>query len=120
MRVRVSDVVWNAVPGNITNSADVLTQATAPQYRPRPDFDPTTPIDNKTATAVELSTWKLEMDMHFAQLVHWPKTRFQISVDGQCGTGKQDSPKSRVYPHPSPLPHPPPNYRLHVKKNTRL
>ena len=30
-----SDAVWNAVPGNITNLADVLARAAAPQYRAR-------------------------------------------------------------------------------------
>jgi hypothetical protein len=53
------------VPGNITNLADVLTRAAAPQYRTRPDFDPPATLD-PAATAVELSAWKLEMDMHFA------------------------------------------------------
>ena len=60
-----SDSVWNAVPGNITNLADVLARAAAPQYRARPDFDPPVALD-PAATAVELANWKLEMDMHFA------------------------------------------------------
>jgi hypothetical protein len=60
-----SDSVWNAVPGNITNLADVLARAAAPQYRARPDFDPPVALA-PTATAVELANWKLEMDMHFA------------------------------------------------------
>jgi hypothetical protein len=46
------------------------------------------------ATAVELANWKLEMDMHFAFRIYTgPKHAF-ISVDGQRGTGKQDSLKS--------------------------
>ncbi len=60
-----SDLVWNAVPGNITNLADVLANAAAPQHRARPDFTPPVALD-PAATAVELSAWKLEMDMHFA------------------------------------------------------
>jgi hypothetical protein len=56
-----SDAVWNAVPGNITNLADVLSQATAtaPQYRARPDYDPPASLD-PAATAVELSagSWR--------------------------------------------------------------
>ena len=60
-----SDAVWNTVPGNITNLADVLARGAAPQYRDRPDFDPPAALD-PAATAVELSAWKLEMDMHFA------------------------------------------------------
>ncbi len=43
----------------------MLTRAAAPQYRARPDFDPPAALDLAT-TAVELSSWKLEMDMHFA------------------------------------------------------
>jgi hypothetical protein len=60
-----SDRVWNAIPGNNTNLADVLTRPAAPQYRARPDFDPPAALD-PAATAVKLSSWKLEMDMHFA------------------------------------------------------
>jgi hypothetical protein len=60
-----SDAVWNAVPGNITNLAAVLAQGDAPQYRAQPDFDPPAALD-PAATAVELTNWKLEMDMHFA------------------------------------------------------
>ncbi len=55
------------MPGNITNLADVLARAAAPQYRARPDFDPPAALDPATKlTAVELANWKLEMDMHFA------------------------------------------------------
>ncbi len=60
-----SDSVWNAVPGNITNTAQVLAGSHPPAYRPRPDFDPPVALD-PAATAVELANWKLEMDMHFA------------------------------------------------------
>jgi hypothetical protein len=60
-----SDAVWNAVRGFITNLANVLTRAAAPQYRAQPDFDPPVALD-PAATAVELANWKLEMDMHFA------------------------------------------------------
>ena len=62
-----SDAVWNAIPGNLLNSAQaqVLAGTHAPHYRPRPDYDPPAAID-KAATAVELSEWKMEMDMHFA------------------------------------------------------
>jgi hypothetical protein len=60
-----SDAVWNAIPGNIVNSAQVLAGTHPPQYQPRPDYNPPAAID-KAATAVELSEWKMEMDMHFA------------------------------------------------------
>jgi hypothetical protein len=60
-----SDSVWNAVPGNITNPAQVLAGSHPPAYRPRPDYDPPVALD-PAATAVELANWKLEMDMHFA------------------------------------------------------
>ena len=60
-----SDSVWNAVPGNITNPAQVLAGSHPPAYRPRPDYDPPVAHD-PAATAVELANWKLEMDMHFA------------------------------------------------------
>jgi hypothetical protein len=53
------------VSGNITNLADVLTRAAAPQYRAWPNVDPPAALD-PTATAVELSSWKLELDMNFA------------------------------------------------------
>jgi hypothetical protein len=109
-----SDVVWNAVPGNITNLADVLTRAAAPQYRARPDFDPPVSLD-PAATAVELANWKLEMDMYFAYTLAQNRLSLALMASG-CGTGKQDSLKSRVYPYPSPLPYPPPDYRLHVQK----
>ncbi len=55
------------MPGNITNLADVLTRAAASQYRARPDLDPPAALD-PAATAVELSAWKLEMDMHLSRL----------------------------------------------------
>jgi hypothetical protein len=60
-----SNEVWNAIPGNMLNPAQVLAGTNAPQYRPRPDYDPPATID-KAATAVELSEWKMEMDMYFA------------------------------------------------------
>jgi hypothetical protein len=60
-----SDEVWNAIPGNISNPAQVLAGSHPPAYRARPDYDPPAAID-KAPTAVELSAWKLEMDMHFA------------------------------------------------------
>jgi hypothetical protein len=60
-----SDAVWNAIPGNILNPAQVLAGTHAAQYRPRPDYDPPAAID-KAATTVELSEWKMEMDMHVA------------------------------------------------------
>jgi hypothetical protein len=61
----VSDTVWNAVPGNLANPAQVLAGSHPPAYRPRPDYDPPAALD-PAATAVELANWKLEMDMHFA------------------------------------------------------
>ncbi len=56
--------------------ADVLARGDAPQYRARPDFDPPAALD-PAATAVELSAWKLEleMDMHFAYIYTGPKPK---------------------------------------------
>jgi hypothetical protein len=59
-----TDPVWNAIPGNILNLADVLAHGAAAQYRARPDFDPPASLD-PAATTVELANWRLEMDMHF-------------------------------------------------------
>ncbi len=108
-----SDAVWNAVPGNITNLASVLPRGEAPQYRARSDFDPPTALD-PTATAVELANWKQAGNGYAFCIIYTtgPKHAY-ISVVGQCGTGKHDSFKSRVYPS-SPLPHPPPDCWLHV------
>ncbi len=60
-----TDAVWNAIPGNIVNAAQVLAGTHPPQYRARPDFDPPVALD-PAATPVELANWRLEMDMHFA------------------------------------------------------
>ncbi len=60
-----TDAVWNAIPGHITNAAQVLAGTHPPQYRARPDFDPPATLD-PVATAVDLANWRLEMDMHFA------------------------------------------------------
>ena len=60
-----TDAVWNAIPGSITNAAQVLAGTHPPQYRARPDFDPPAALD-PAATAVDLANWRLEMDMHFA------------------------------------------------------
>ena len=49
-----TDAVWNAIPGNITNAAQVLAGTHAPTYRARPDFDPPADLD-PAATAVELA-----------------------------------------------------------------
>ena len=46
-----TDAVWNAIPGNITNAAQVLAGTHAPAYRARPDFDPPAALD-PAATAV--------------------------------------------------------------------
>jgi hypothetical protein len=107
-----SDAVWNAVPGNITNLADVLARGDAPQYRARPDFDPPVALDPAATYSCRLG--QLETGDGYAFRIYTgPKHAF-ISVVGQCGTGKHDSFKSRVYPYPSPLPHPSPDCRLHV------
>jgi hypothetical protein len=60
-----SDVVWNAIPGNIANLAQVLAGTHPPAYRSRPDYDPPTAID-KAATAVELSEWRMEIGNGYA------------------------------------------------------
>jgi hypothetical protein len=55
--VIASDAVWNAtssIPGNLVNPVQVVAGTHAPQYRPRPDYDPPAAID-EAATAVELS-----------------------------------------------------------------
>ena len=107
-----SDPVWNAVPGNITNLAAVLARGDAPQYRTRPDFDPPAALD-PAATAVELANWKLEMDMHFAYTL--AQNTLSLALLASVGpVNIHDSFKSRVYSYPSPLPHPPPDCRLHV------
>ena len=49
-----SDSVWNAVPGNLANPAQVLAGSHPPAYRPRPDYDPPAALD-PAATAVELA-----------------------------------------------------------------
>ncbi len=107
-----SDAVWN--PGiqcpatsRISNLIDVLARSAAPQYRARPNFDPPAALDPAaTATAVESANWMLPGDGYAFRIYTGPKHAF-MSVDGRCGTGKQDSLKSRVYPYPSPLPYPP-------------
>ncbi len=107
-----SDAVWNAVPGNITNLAARCSgarwcpaiQSTAwlrPSHGPRPC--------RYGCRVGQLETG----DGYTFRIYTGPKHAF-ISVVGQCGTGKHDSFKSRVYPYPSPLPHPPPDCRLHV------
>jgi hypothetical protein len=60
-----TDEVWNAIPGNILNAAQVLAGTHAPRHRVRPDFNPPVALD-PAATPVELANWRLEMDMHFA------------------------------------------------------
>jgi hypothetical protein len=52
-----SDAVWNAIPGNLLNSAQaqVLAGAHAPQYRPRPAYDPPVAIDKAATVAYTLA-----------------------------------------------------------------
>jgi hypothetical protein len=64
-----NDDVWNAIPGNILNPAQVLAGTHAPQYRPGPDYDPPAAID-KATTAVELSEWKMEMVNGYALCIY--------------------------------------------------
>ena len=50
-----TDEVWNAVPGNITNPAQVLAGSHPPNYRARPDWDlPALHAANATAPVVSL------------------------------------------------------------------
>ena len=50
-----TDEVWNAVPGNITNPAQVLAGSHPPNYRARPDWDlPALHAGNATAPVVSL------------------------------------------------------------------
>ena len=56
------DAYWNAMPGHITTPAAGTTAAV---YKARPDFTPPAALD-PAASPVDLATWRLEMDMHFA------------------------------------------------------
>jgi hypothetical protein len=106
--VVASDAVWNAVPGNIMNLAAVLAQGDAPQYRARPDFD--SPVTRPGRYSCRVS--QLEAGDGYAFCIYTgPKNAF-VSVVDQCGACEHDHFKSRVYPYPSPLPHPPPDCRL--------
>ncbi len=90
--------MWNAVPGNLANQAQVLAGTHNPAYRPRPDYNPPAALD-PAATAFQLANWKLAGDGYAFCIYTGPKYAC-ISVDGRCGTGKHDSPKSRVYSTP--------------------
>ncbi len=53
------DAVWRAIPGH-TNTT---RPATALVYEARPDYTPPAALD-PAATAVDLTNWRLEMQMH--------------------------------------------------------
>ncbi len=104
----------SAVPGNITNLAAVLARGEVPQHRARPDFDPPAALDPPRHYSCRVGQLEAGDGYEFRIYIYTgPKHAF-ISVVGQCGTGKHDSFKSRVYPYPSPLPRPPPDCRLHA------
>ena len=95
-----SDQGWNAIPGNIVNQAAVLAQGAAPQYRPRPDYDYDPPADlDPAATTVELATWRLEMDMHFAYTL--AQNALALALLDSVGSANQASLKVEF--HPTPL-----------------
>ncbi len=93
-----SDEVWNAIPGNLANQAQVLAGTHPPAYRPRPDYDPPAAI-NKAATAVELSEWKMEMDMHFAYTL----AQTTLSDALLASVGPVNQTLLKVEFHPTPL-----------------
>ena len=93
-----TDDVWNAIPGNITNAAQVLAGTHAPAYRARPDFDPPADLD-PAATAVELAKWRLEMDMHFAYTL--AQNALALALLDSVGPANKASLKATF--HPTPL-----------------
>ena len=93
-----TDAVWNAIPGNITNAAQVLAGTHAPAYRARPDFDPPAALD-PAATAVELANWRLEMDMHFAYAM--AQNALALALLDSVGPANKASLKATF--HPTPL-----------------
>ncbi len=93
-----SDAVWNAVPGNLANLAQVLAGSHPPAYRPRPDYDPPVALD-PAATAVELFNWKLEMDMHFA----YPLAQNTLALALMASVGPVNKTILKVEYTPTPL-----------------
>jgi hypothetical protein len=92
-----TDAVWNAIPGNLVNAAQVLAGTHPPQYRARPDFDPPVALD-PAATPVELANWRLEMDMHFAYTL--AQNALSLALLDSVGPANKASLKVEFHPLP--------------------
>ena len=92
-----TDAVWNAIPGNLVNAAQVLAGTHPPQYRARPDFDPPVALD-PAATPVELANWRLEMDMHFAYTL--AQNALSLALLDSVGPANKASLKVEFHPVP--------------------
>jgi hypothetical protein len=92
-----TDAVWNAIPGNLVNAAQVLAGTHPSQYRARPDFDPPVALD-PAATPVELANWRLEMDMHFAYTL--AQNALSLALLDSVGPANKASLKVEFHPVP--------------------
>jgi hypothetical protein len=97
-----TDAVWNAISGNITNLADVLTNGASPQYMARPDFNPPAALD-PAATTVELANWclEIEMGMHFAYTLAQNALALVLALLDSVGAANKASLKVEF--HSTPL-----------------
>ena len=86
---------WNAMPGHITTPA---TPGHPAVYKARPDFTPPADLD-AAATAVELATWRLEMEMHFA----YTMANKALATAILDSVGESNKAALKVAFHPRPL-----------------
>ena len=82
-----TDAVWNAIPGSITNAAQVLAGTHPPQYRAKPDFDPPAALA-ATATPVDCGFGKLVPRNGHAFCIHHGPERISSRTIGQRGSGQ--------------------------------
>jgi hypothetical protein len=94
-----TDAVWNAIPGNISNLADVLANGAAPQYRARPDFDPPAAFD-PAATTVELAI-PAPREEHALCIHHLTQNALALVLLDSVGAANKVS--FKVEFHPTPL-----------------
>ena len=88
------DAYWNAMPGHITTPAAGTTPAV---YKARPDFTPPAALD-PAASPVDLATWRLEMDMHFAYAL--ASKALATAILDSLGESNQAALKVAFHPRP--------------------
>jgi hypothetical protein len=92
-----NDDMWNTHPGNLTNTADVISNGDAPAYRARPDFSNRSPTRTTPTVAAALSLlYKQALDAHVAVA----RAALTAALLDSIGSDNNTSLEATMYPVP--------------------